>query len=223
MLLVLTNLTIAQPFFSEVKVFAGPSLLSIRDNDPYNQYGQPKIGYAIGFAAIHNASNHLAINTRLELERKGYKLEFTSLIPPDLYNSPPTNILPPVPMTVKINLNNNYLTVSLLPQYSIGNELRVIIGAGPYYGRLMKSQITRTVIHNNTVKEKIVANHKESSESYDLGLSSYFGFALKEFLKIRLFLFLDYKHGIKNIIKEQTGLDPIKNNSLIITIGIEPL
>jgi len=59
LLVILLGFTIsssAQSFISEVEIFAGPSLLSIRDNNQYKKYGEIKIGYSFGAGLVHKIS-----------------------------------------------------------------------------------------------------------------------------------------------------------------------
>lgn len=211
------------PFISGVEIFGGPSLLSIRGNEQYKQYGEIKIGYSFGVGLIHKISKSWTVNTQIGFESKGYKQSANALFPPDSYNNPPTYILPPVLTELKGNLTNSYLTIGLLPLFFVGNGSKIYLSVGPYYAKLIKSQVTRTDIQNEQVKLKVTLDQKDTFKSYDFGISYSIGLIVKEYEKVKILLRVNYNYGIPNVKEIQSGIEPQKNNSLSVTLSFQAI
>lgn len=208
-------------FISGIEIIAGPSLLSIRGSEQYNQYGEIKVGYSFGVGLIHKISKRWAVDAQFAFERKGYKQSADALFPPDSYNNPPTYILPPVLTELKGDLTNNYLTIALLPRFFVGNGSKIYLSVGPYYAKLIKSQVTRTDIQNNQVKQKMTLDQQDTFKSYDFGIGYSIGLTLKEYEKVKILLQVNFNYGIPNVKELQSGIEPQKNNSLSVTVGIK--
>ena len=54
-------------------LMGGLSFLSVRDNEKYNQFRVPKIGFSAGIGNVRSLTSRLQLQERLLFEQKGYK------------------------------------------------------------------------------------------------------------------------------------------------------
>lgn len=210
-------------FIDKIEVFAGPSIAGVHGNSEYNKYGIAKFSYALGLGASHLIGKNWSLNTKLVYEVKGFKQTATAFIPPDYYNNPPTTDLPPEKTEITGNLNNDYISLILLPKYSFGKNHQIHFSAGPYLSRLAKAAITTTDVQRGVVKRKQVINQSETYKDYDYGLSVFIGYTFTTMKKIELSSQVYYSYGLMNVVEMTPGLSPMKNNSLSILITISLL
>lgn len=202
-----------------LEIFIGPSLVSNYDNKEYEEYGIPKIGYHFGFNVRQSIARNISVSTSIGFYRKGFKEEISLFQPPDLYNNPPTNDLPPEEVTLDANLDSDYLLLNILAQLDLFKD-KLMISAGFYVGRLFKSTLTkRYSLRGNLVRE-LTDDLTNSYQEYDYGLSflSGYRFDLINPKDAQIAFGLDY--GLRNYqILNTAGLLPRKNLSINLRLS----
>src|SRR5258706_12487735 len=140
-----------RPIISKIEFLIGPSSVSIHGNEGFDNHGVPKFGYSYGIGFIHDVGRHVRLNSRILWERKGFRQSQDITYTPTTGGSPVTE-------TIANNTSNDYLTVSVLPQFIFGKLGRFNIGAGGYFGSLRKSMTTHHYVypipHNITTTSK---------------------------------------------------------------------
>ncbi|MEP2770734.1 MAG: outer membrane beta-barrel protein [Fulvivirga sp.] len=169
-----TTVAIAQeseiPQKRSLEIFAGPSLVYNHSSEEFDRYGKAKLSYHFGINFRHRIFKRVDITTALGFSRKGYKTAFEDMLPPDIYNNPPTTNLPPERTEVMSNLNNDYLIVRLLLETSFFKR-QLILATGLYGGKLIKSQLTVTESQKDRIVYKSINSLKYAYQDYDWGVS----------------------------------------------------
>ncbi len=202
--------------------FAGPSSVSIRGGNQtvqssgggayYRNTVIDKIGYSIGIGLAHNLNKHLELHTRFLWERKGSKANQDSI-----YLS--SGGVVTVTNTVSANTNNDYIGISLIPEFMIGKLARFNIGAGVYFSTLIKSRVTSQYFYPTPHS----VSHDGAYNNYDFGLLLNVGytFPIKENLPFTV-QFID-SYGLMQISywhNRIRGSPSFYNSSYSIILGI---
>lgn len=188
----------------KLSLIAGPSLLSVRENGLFTQYGVPKIGFSGGVGIIKGVTPRINFQGKLLFEKKGFKtLRVDTIYTPEGYKTGDY-----------INNNHlNYLTLSLTPQILVGKKRAISFGLGFYYSRLLKArwQIISTLSNSNSSVDILGAYYK-----HDYGISVNLGYSLAVNKKFMIDFQLTENYGLKQI--GFPGWEQ-KNNSLVLTLG----
>jgi hypothetical protein len=192
---------------SKLSLIAGPSLLSVRENELYSQYGVPKIGFSGGMGIIKGITPRTNIQGKLLFEQKGFKTTKK-----DTLNSANG----PIIGDLINNYHFNYLTYSLASQFLMGKKKAVSLGFGLYYSRLLKArwQIIYTPLNSNSSGDIMGAYYK-----HDYGISVNLGYSLAVTKKFMMDFQLTENYGLKQIGVGVPGYQQ-KNNSLVFTLGL---
>jgi hypothetical protein len=215
----LLPLTNSNRIVSKIEVLLGPSLVSVRESDQYDKYGERKISYVLGLGVTQTLNTNWSINYKLLYERKGFKQQTIAFIPPDYYDNPPTTNLPPVKTKITGDLNNNYISLVLLPEFCFGKQNKIHLGAGPYISKLLNSFITTTDTQNGTVMRSQTIAQNETYKNYDYGLSSIIAYDFFQIKNIEFSVQLYYNYGLVNITEMKQGVSPTENNSLALVFA----
>lgn len=207
-------------FISKVEIFAGPSIVGVHGNTDYEKYGVTKIGYIGGVSVSHVVSKRFDLDFKISYERKGSSQRVYAMYPPDIYNNPPSSVLPPVKTTIDGTIDNSYLVFLLIPKVLFGRDNKVHFGTGAYYGKSMKSQATIIDTQDGQVKRKFTVDQSDTYKDFDFWVSSSLGY---KFCSNRNFILgsqLLFSYGLVNVVNLQPVLLPTKNHSLSLLVSI---
>ncbi len=190
-------------------LIVGPSLLSVRENEPYNQYGVPKVGFSAGIGIIKSLTSHMQLQGKMLFEKRGYKTS----TPDTVYTT--TNGW----MFGKsiYNYHFDYLTFSIAPQFLIGKRKAISIGAGFYFGKLFRAkfQVINTSLNSNNSSPLPTDRYGK----VDYGVTLNLGYSLVFGKKFLIALQLTENYGLKQLAPPPPE-PPEKNNSLVFTVAI---
>lgn len=207
-------------FVSQLEVFAGPSIVGMHGNPDYEKYGVTKIGYIGGVGVFSPLGKYSQLNIKAFFERRGFRQKTNSLIPPDFFNNPPTLNLPPIETITVGDINNNYLTLSVTPNYMLGRKRNIILSLGIYYSKLFKSQSILTFSQNGQVKLKDVSDQSSSYKDFDFGISGSIGYVFLISEKMKIKPQIQYNYGLINVLILKPGLSSTSNNSLALILAM---
>jgi hypothetical protein len=184
-----------KPKITSVEFLIGANLFSLRGyvQEPARSTGRgtyffsslkEKASFSFGIGLTHRLGKHFELNGRLLWDRKSYvdrldSITFTS-------NFQIESIL----FVRSEQPKNDYLTVSILPQYIFGNKVHFNVGAGGYIGSLISS--STEVVQASQPTYSYVST--EGFNKYDFGLSLNVGFSypIKTNLELTIQLFTNY-------------------------------
>jgi len=197
-------------YIQDIEIFAGPSILYPKEEyKAPNRLEKRKFGYAVKLGIVHPLSKKIELNTNLSFERKGIKRSSRS--PGNMYR-------------ITGDLTNDYLTISLMPAYLIGNKARFRIGFGGYFGLLQRSNTTY-FYDSSGIHKPYYSPTEGNYKKYDAGLSIGIGycFPLSERKSISI-QFLN-SNGMVNVggYPLPSILSMSKNNSFSLLVGISYL
>lgn len=186
-------------------LMAGISLLSVRENDQYDENGDLKLGFSAGFGIMKSLTSNLQLQGKIQLERKGHKTSGEGL-----YSTPQG--------VMKSNWSNNYsldyLTISLAPQFLMGEKKAISLGFGAYYGLMIRAKY-HYVFSPNTNKTSFNKDSYSTKDDYGLTLSLGYSFSLNK--KFMLDLQVTENYGLMSIYNQ--FLQKQKNNSISVTVA----
>ena len=195
------------PIYSKIRftLMAGPSILSVRGNESYNQWGVTKFGYSAGFGIIKELTSYLHVQGKILFEKKGYKM-----------SKPDTISTSNGPLFIESsnNYKYDYLTFSIVPQFLIGKRKAISIGTGFYFGSLLRAryQAISSYFNYNYTRKMTDAYSKE-----DYGLAINLGYSLAVNKKYLIELQLTENYGLKQIGWSSWQQ---KNNSIVLTVAL---
>lgn len=213
-----------KPKITSIEFLMGPSVVSIRGASSrvtysnqggyytnYISHQKNKTAYTIGLGFEHTMSKRFAIDARLLWERKGYIDSFDSL-------TRTSSQLVSIGNFWTQNIKNDYLTISIVPQFKLGHKNQVNIGAGAYLSSL---------VFSNTIYKSTTFIYSFSSipnyNKYDYGLSINVGthYNLNEHLALTVQFIVNY--GLYQISNRLLTYDYPKwyNNSFAFLFGIK--
>ena len=131
---------------SSIEFLFGYGIVGVRGSEePAARFGQSiyinpletKFGFSLGVGASHNINRILKIEARLLYENKGYVRSLDTISFDNNFN-----IISKTRVWTEVT-KNNYLTLSLLPQFVfvLGGKVRYNIGVGIYGGYLRRSKM----------------------------------------------------------------------------------
>jgi hypothetical protein len=192
---------------SKFSLIGGPSLLFVRENELYDQYGVPKIAISAGMGIEKGVTSRIKFQGKILFEKKGFKAAKK-----DTLNSANGPIIGDL-----INIYHfNYLTYSLAPQFLMGKKKAVSLGFGLYYSKLLKArwQIIYTPLNSNSSADIIGAYYK-----HDYGISVNLGYSVAVTKMFMIDFQLTENYGLKRIGLGVPGYQQI-NNSLVLTMAV---
>ena len=122
---------------SKIEFLVGPSIIYPIGDTELENLRVSKFGFAVNVGIIHVINSRLDINLKFGYESKGYKLIVSGF--DKSYN-------PPAPSKGTFDITLNYLTVSVLPEYSIFKRKKFFIGIGPYFGYLATEKTSEELV-----------------------------------------------------------------------------
>lgn len=206
-----------------LEVFVGPSLVFNHGSEEFDEYGKAKLAYHFGLNVRHPISKHFAISTSIGFYRKGYRQESTAFFPPDIFNNPPTNDLPPEKVTTVSVLNNDYVALHVLPEFNIIKN-RLITSIGGFVARNIRAVLKREDFLRGSVVRTRESNRLDNHESLDYGLSLRLGhqFNITNLKAVKIFLGADYSLP-SYITTGPVGINESKNLAYHLTISTKLL
>jgi hypothetical protein len=195
-------------FFSEVELFAGPAISTIRGWDENHVDTNIKIGYSYGAAVSHYLGKRLKLSGKLFFERKGTVAEFTVY-----YFDDPSQTYIQARGTEAFEFN--YFTFSLLPCYIIGKRLQIAFG--PYVSYLDKANITQYFSYNSYKSHSDVT---ELYEQFDGGISATMGYRIPIKSNVDLSFQMLHTFGLVEIAKNNFEGQSTKTNNTSVLFGI---
>ncbi len=212
-----------KPKITSIEFLVGANLFNIRG---YNQVPaqstggggyfvsslKEKISFSFGIGLTHRLGKHFELNGRLLWERKSYVDRLDSITLTSNFQ------IESISFVRSEAPKNDYLTVSILPQYIFGNKVHFNVGAGGYIGSLMSSNTE--VVQASQPTYSYVST--KGFNKYDFGLSLNVGFSypIKTNLEITIQLFTNY--GLSQISDWLVSFNypPWYYNSYSAMIGI---
>jgi hypothetical protein len=213
-----------KPKITSIEFLVGPSLVSVRGGD--ERIARPtggggyfvsslnnKAAYSFGIGLNHKFSKHFVLNARLFWERKGYIENLDSIT----LNTSATSIAT-VSSIRSEDVKNNYLTISILPQFTFGKKAHFNIGAGGYVSSLISSY---TQVDQPT-QPTFSYPSDQAYNKYDLGLSLNAGFSYPIKANFDIILQLNANYGLHQISDWFTSFNYPSwyNNSYSILVGM---
>ncbi len=212
-----------KPKVTSVEFMVGPSLVAVTgDNRAVQSTGggtylanslKSKNGYSFGIGLIHKLNKHFEVSARLFWERKGYVENLDSLS----LNSSGTSIESITPVLSE-DVKNDYLTLSIVPQFTFGKRLHFNVGAGGYVSSLISSYTQITQAKYPTFSFVSDPNYNK----YDFGFSFNAGFSYPIKARFELTTQLVANFGLSHISDRFVSFNYPKwyNNSYSMLIGI---
>jgi hypothetical protein len=216
-----------KPFISRFEFLIGPAFSTIRDVDmaigstgsglgtylrtsPIDQFG-----ISVGVGLSHSFSKHFEITTRFMYERKGIQQHTDSLT-----LSPYGLVILNNGAYADVNTKLDYFNFYILPQWMPGEQRRVNIGAGGYFGLLSSSQVSTQ--YYSTYQGHLSITKLDAAD-YDYGISINVGYS-HPVGKIRWTIQSVYSYGlnqVSNLHKVYSAYPAWYNSSLSLTLGVQ--
>jgi Outer membrane protein beta-barrel domain len=208
-----------KPRITSTEILIGPSLIGVagKEKSP-TRFGQSiytnplesKLGYCFGLGISHQLTSRFEISARLLYEQKGYVMSLDTLS----FDSNFTLISRTRAWSE--NINNNYLTLSILPQLVLGNRVHFNIAAGGYVGSLISSRTEYKGQTNYTYVSDPNYN------KYDFGLCFNTGISYPIKANLELTIQLTANYGLYHISDRFISFNYPKwhNSSYAILAGI---
>jgi hypothetical protein len=173
-----------------------------------------KVSYSYGINITHNFNRRFRLLTRVLWETKGIKQKTDSV---SFFSTSTGTFAGSAPIS-KSDTKNDYITISLIPQFVFGKKSNFMVGAGTYFGILEKSGTVDNYYYptpHSTYSHGYVNN-------YDCGISVNAGYIYR-FKEIGLSILLTDNYGllqISNWRKMNSNFPSWYNTSYSITLGI---
>jgi hypothetical protein len=213
-----------KPKITSIEFLIGPSLVSVRggENRVAKSTGgggyfasslKNKTAYSFGIGLNHKFRKHFLLNARLSWECKGYVEDLDSVT----LNASATSIAT-ISSIRSEDIKNNYLTISILPQFTFGKKAHFNIGAGGYVSSMISSY-TQVV---QSTQPTFSYPSDQNYNRYDLGLSLNVGFSYLIRTNFDITLQLNANYGLHQISDRFTSFSypPWYNNSYSALVGI---
>lgn len=216
-----------KPVISRFEFLVGSAFSSIRDigmtlsstgsgsgtylrTSPGDQFG-----ISVGVGLSHFFTRHFEVTARFMYERKGIQQHTDSLT-----LSPYGLVILNNGAYADVNTKLDYFNFYLLPQWLPGEQRRVNIGAGGYFGILSGSQVSTQYYSKYPGHLSLT---KLQSDEYDYGISVNVGYSHPGG-KVKWTIQCVYSYGLKqfsNLHKVSDVYPAWYNNSLSLTLGIQ--
>lgn len=209
-----------KPIVTSIEFLFGPSIVSLRGENQEAQYTggdsyfvntlENKIAYSLGVGLNHNFNNYFQISSRILWDRKGYVEKLDSVT---LTTSGGLGSITPIKSE---NVINDYLTLSILPQFTFGNKGHFSIAAGGYVGLLLSS---KTEYSGQTI---FSYPSEQAYNKYDFGLSFNAGFSYPLTGKLDITAQVLANYGLHQISDWFVSFSypPWYNSSYSVLIGV---
>lgn len=200
---------------AKFQFFIGPSLVSIRGNQDYQETGVTKIAYNFGVGLTRRISDNIELDILLSWERKGYKKKY--FIETDTIINGIVVPIPALSGTVRNNFSNDYITFAVSPQFRLYK--RLLFGVGGYFSSLAKSVNSNDYFYPSP--HTFTINSYGDFEDHDFGCTVNFIYSFKIQKKVNLTFQAANSIGLKQVSKfYYLGFPPIYNNAYTMRLGI---
>lgn len=197
---------------NEYGYLSGVNFSSVQKNKANNFLKETLTNYAgfnIGAYFKYNFTKSFGLKLLAQFDENGYKLTNITL------GDANGNIV-----QASITINNRYINVPILAEFSQEKKVRYYINTGPFMGVLLRSNIVkRTFAINNSEPTK----HKEKSDSFkdfNVGISLGAGALVPIGKKIQFQLGIKENIGLYNTVKViPTDDSPFNTKAFSILIG----
>lgn len=190
-----------------VSTEGGPSLVSLRGNEFFEDNHRADVGFVNGIGLKYSFTNRVSVKTSVLFERKGSATEIT-------YTDINGSLLAEGLFRVRFD----YIVAPLLVQYAFGAERKLFVNAGPYVGYLLQQKFVRTKVDDFP---RDTQDNTENIEPLDVGFTLGFGTAIP--LTEHLVASGELRHnlGLTNTSKLPVIDDgSIKTNSTNVLFGV---
>lgn len=153
----ITTAAFAQTNRVDIGIEGGPTVATMFGNKVLTDYNNPRPLYTGGLFIRYNLPRFLSFQTGAYFERKGAtgKVGMTNLVGEPIG-------------TARVNTNFDYIVLPLLLRGTMGNNFRLFVEAGGYYGLLLdKSQWIRNRSDGGTDVESA---YMGDFKNYDIGV-----------------------------------------------------
>ncbi len=211
--------TTRNKFLPEIEFFGEPSFLFPRIDSAYWGINyEKKTGYMVGVGLLLPVTNFFDIGIRFAHQRKGLKGSFG-------------------PSSSKngeiFDINNDYSTISILPQFLIGKKNKLSIGLGGYFSYLIRSKINLIRIEGDPSPDQLRLQTDQFNR-FDAGFSCSIGYRMP--LRQNMFLNIQLlnNYGMRNILNSERqpyndevlsffNSATVKNNNVSLMVGLSGL
>lgn len=201
--LIACSALIAQTGRFEVGIQLGPSLGWLRGNKAIDGT-DPLLGPSAMTTLRYALSKHLGVSTGLGYQGKGMVEEITL-----------TDINGNLLRQVNSRYALDYLMIPLMLRASFGNRARLVVGAGPYAGMLLRSRQSF-----GDEREFPTVDNADDLKQWDMGISGSLGGELPLSDKLRLQAEMRYDKGLTNISALPVVDDgSIRTNAVSLLVG----
>ncbi len=211
-----------KPKITAIEILLGPNSSTIRGINPsvsslgggvyHNNTVMSKIGFSGGVGVVHNFSNHFELSARLLWERKGVEEKTDSIAITS------SGTLIGNGTIASRNTQNDYITISIMPQLLLGKHARINIGVGGYSSVLKESRIVDEYVYPSPHSAYSRGNY----DKYDFGLSFNIGYTFPLVKNVFSIQFLN-SYGINQISSlgsNYPSFPSLYNNSYSLMLGI---
>jgi len=198
----------------EVQFTAGPSIVSLYNENISSDQRQLKIGYTVRGALIYNLNKKISLGFNFMFERKGLKTKLQASYYDESIDS--LNCLCTTSEGyIENNSHRDYLTFSITPRYFIIKGLYTSVG--PYISYLLKVQVFRTNLWDGT---KSYRTGSQTSKNYDLGVHFGLGYYIPISDRLSITSEVSNTFGLLNTGDTRVTSTETTTNSLSLQIGL---
>ena len=200
-------LSVAQK--TELVIYTGPNLSSLRGNDVLNDYHNAKIGLSTGMGINRHFPGKLSIAFSLVYEEKGSQGDIEVLV---TYNS--FEQLTSTPFKTKYN----YLSLPFTMRYTLGDKVKFNAEIGAYSAYLIRAiaEFDASVIMP-AMNENVTSSHKD----FDFGVVFGLGASIPVNERISIFTSFRENLGLRNISDLPIANDgAIRTSSFNLLFGL---
>ena len=201
------NVRYPRPLISKIEVLTGGSFIYGVWKDSQSSHAV-KIGYSANIGFVHEFNSRVGINVKLLYEDKGIK---------DILYSPYD---PPSVSKSITDITLNYLTVSVLPRYSLDQKNQFYLSIGPYFSYLLSNKYSAELYVDGELFQKSSYRSTKSStfKEYDFGATALIGYDIHFNQRIGGTIQVLYNAGLINASKPE--ITPFRNNTISLLLGI---
>jgi opacity protein-like surface antigen len=168
-----------------------------------------KLGYSANLGLVHSLDRRFELNVRFLYEDKGIRSCLESSWSDD----------PPVIAKAITDITLNYLSVSVVPRYVMGDRGKFYVGIGPHASYLKNDRLRQEVYLNGELFQRSGAKPaKLGFKRHDIGMTIMGGCNLHVKNRTSATLQILYNAGIMDAT--HSGMTRFKNNTLTLLVGI---
>ena len=204
-------------FISKLEISAGISSVTQTGYERHGHSYNFKTGNILSIGIVHSFSKKWDVIGLVRWENKGSEIYKDFLLSPYAGYNMPTNNQPLVPTTAHTISDDNYITFSIMPRYSLSKHWQ--IGLAPYYSILNNAASDYYVIQNGQLElEQASIDYFIEGKDYGVSLSLGYSFPITSKSKLSFQLLDNY--GLKNLysVYDAYGTS-IRNSTISLMIG----